>query len=1125
MSPAPSRSPNFSFLEVHDPLLVALGAQAERYFTDDPSTCLLKLRQFSERLAQRTAACVGVYSSPEQSQVDLIRALDARGILTPEVRQVLHDLRRAGNAAAHEARGSHSDALHALKMGRVLAIWFHRTFGKDKKFSPGPFVPPPDPGLETKALSQELERLRGELASAKLSAEAASAKAQEEARARLTAEERARKDAEEREVWEGLTAEAERKLNANLAAVQVAAAAKPPEQLELIATKAIDAGEHLDLDEADTRQLIDQQLRLAGWEADSLGLTYASGARPQKGRNTAIAEWPTTTGPADYVLFVGLEAVAVVEAKRKRKDVLGSIEQAKRYSKGFKADGEVLLAGGAPWGEYKVPFLYATNGRPYLRQLETKSGIHFLDRRLKTNHPRALAQWHSPQGLKELLAQDQGRAEAALKAEPTEYLELRDYQIKAIHAVEAALAKDRRHILLAMATGTGKTRTFIGLVYRLIKSKRFRRVLFLVDRSALGDQAQNAFEHATLENLQTFTKIYNCKGLEDVHPAPETKLHFATIQGMVKRLLYSDDADRPQVDDYDCLVIDECHRGYTLDREMSDSELSYRSQDDYISTYRRVLDHFDAVKIGLTATPALHTTEIFGEPVFQYTYPEAVVDGWLVDHEPPIRINTELATTGILWAADAAVPTLNPRTQQLDLIHMEDELKLEVDSFNTRVVTENFNRVVCHELARQIDPATPGKTLVFCATDQHADMVVKLLKEALDAQYGGVDDDAVVKITGSADRPMEKLRRFKNESQPSIAVTVDLLTTGIDVPAIVNLVFLRRVRSRILYEQMLGRGTRLCEEIGKEVFRIFDAVDLYSALEPFTSMKPVVVNPTFSFTKLVEELTSSTDKDFQQQVLDQILVKLRRKKRAMVGAALEHFEAAAGMPLAACLDFLRHQPLAEAVAWMTGHKLVAQVVDEATGPGPVVYVSDHKDNLRGVERGYGPGRQRPADYLEEFGKFIRENTNRLPALLAVTQRPRELTREQLRSLELELSRAGYTEASLQSAWRDTTNQDIAARVMGFIRQKALGEPLIPYEERVSKAVRTVLSSRAWTQPQRQWLERIASQLKISTVMDREAFDRGQFEAHGGFARIDRVFEGRLQQVLAELAEEVWKQAI
>ena len=160
-----------------------------------------------------------------------------------------------------------------------------------------------------------------------------------------------------------------------------------------------------------------------------------------------------------------------------------------------------------------------------------------------------------------------------------------------------------------------------------------------------------------------------------------------------------------------------------------------------------------------------------------------------------------------------------------------DEISIDVEHFNKRVITENFNRVVCKELAKQIDVPSKEKNLIFCATDPHADLVVKILKEELAARYGEVDDDAVQKITASAHKPMEIIRKYKNEQLPQIAVTVDLLTTGIDVPAITNLVFIRRVSSRILYEQMLGRATRRCDDIGKEIFRIYDAVGIYAALQ------------------------------------------------------------------------------------------------------------------------------------------------------------------------------------------------------------------------------------------------------------------------------------------------------
>src|SRR5205085_12598069 len=121
---------------------------------------------------------------------------------------------------------------------------------------------------------------------------------------------------------------------------------------------------------------------------------------------------------------------------------------------------------------------------------------------------------------------------------------------------------------------------------------------------------------------------------------------------------------------------------------------------------------------------------------------------------------------------------------------------------------ESFNRVVCEYLASEIDPAVPEKTLVFCVNDAHADLVVALLKQAFQDRYGSVEDDAVMKITGAADKPLQLIRRYRNERNPNVAVTVDLLTTGVDVPEICNLVFLRRVNSRILFDQMLGRATR-----------------------------------------------------------------------------------------------------------------------------------------------------------------------------------------------------------------------------------------------------------------------------------------------------------------------------
>ncbi len=163
-----------------------------------------------------------------------------------------------------------------------------------------------------------------------------------------------------------------------------------------------------------------------------------------------------------------------------------------------------------------------------------------------------------------------------------------------------------------------------------------------------------------------------------------------------------------------------------------------------------------------------------------------------------------------------------------------------------------MNKAVIQHLIENdlIDPYLPAKTLVFCVTDKHADLVVEIFKEVCNEYLGGIDDDAIQKITGTSDKPLTKINAYKNDRLPNIAVTVDLLTTGIDVPAICNLVFLRRVNSRILFEQMLGRATRRCDEISKETFNIYDAVDIYKQLENGNSMKPVASQPDITSSKL-----------------------------------------------------------------------------------------------------------------------------------------------------------------------------------------------------------------------------------------------------------------------------------
>ncbi len=1151
-------SANFSYLAHHDPRLVALPTQAEQHFAVDPTITLFKLRQFGEVLAQRAAAKVGLFIGPQDTQQQLVDRLWERNVIAAVQRSLFHDLRRAGNAAVHEGRGDHSEALHQLRMARELGIWFQRSFGNNRKFDPGPFLPPAEPKKAESALHEELELLRKDVESRKKDLEAARVAreeaeklAQAELAERLTAQELVAKAKDDAAIWEALAKDeigayrdvakaeaaksvelvaANRKLQAELVALQAAAQAMPKQQIEASIAKAAEASDRTELDEAATRRIIDQQLREAGWTVDSVRLTFERGVRPTRGKNLAIAEWPTFSkgreGRADYVLFAGLQVLAVVEAKRKHKDVMNVLPQAKRYSAGYTPSGDEAPPEGGPWGDLKVPFLFATNGRPYLRQLKTKSGIWFLDARRAHNHPVALEGWYTPEGLVDLLKQDVDEAHDKLRTEPMPYIE-REFQKNAILAVERGLEEGKRELLVAMATGTGKTRTCIGLCYRLLKTRRFRRVLFLVDRTALGKQTADAMKDLRLENLQTFTDIFEVKEIGDLKPERETKFHIATVQALVKRVLgphvEGREPDIPPVDQYDCVVVDECHRGYLLDRELSDREFTFRDEDDYISKYRRVLDHFDAVKVGLTATPALHTKEIFGSPVYSYSYREAVVDGFLVDHEPPIRIVTKLGRDGIHYDAHDEVLMLDRSTQTVAKETLPDEIQFDVESFNRRVITEPFNRAVLRELVNHIDPEQDEKTLIFCATDEHADMVVLLLKEVLREKYGAVDDDVVAKITGQTDRPLEAIRRYRNERAPNIVVTVDLLTTGVDVPRIANLVFLRRVRSRILYEQMIGRATRLCPDIGKERFRIFDAVDLYSALKDVTDMKPVVVNPLVSFEQFVKEILEGHEEEYRRTSLDELMAKLQRKKRVIQGDAAELLVTAAGHDVKSLTAFLKTATLGEATAYFKSHPALAGFLDRVVGAPYKMIVSEKHDELHEVTRGYGKhGSRPPADYLEAFRSFVANNLNKLPALVVITQRPRDLTRDDLRKLKLALDSEGFNEKAIQSAWREQKDEDIAATVVGYIRKLAIGSPLVPYAQRVDRAVQSLRKAHKLTDMQTKWLERIAKQVRHETVVDRESLEMGQFKADGGFNRLNKVFDGQLESLLGELAEEVWK---
>ncbi|MBO4785287.1 MAG: type I restriction-modification system endonuclease, partial [Lachnospiraceae bacterium] len=643
--------------------------------------------------------------------------------------------------------------------------------------------------------------------------------------------------------------------------------------------------------EAQTRCLIDEQLQKAGWEVDSRNLRYSKGTRPVKGRNLVISEWPTNSafaskGFADYAFFVEEKLIAIMEAKKYTEDVAATIDvQVKDYATHLREDTAKYIINS--WENSQVPFLFASNGRPYIEQLRTKSGIWFLDARSSANQPYPIRNWFSPNDLLEKLDQNIDLANVTLYTSDDSFmkdstgLNLRDYQIKAISKATDAIIAGKKTALLAMATGTGKTRTVLGLIYKMLESKRFRRILFLVDRVSLGEQAMDTFKDVKLKDLMTLNQIYEIKEIDDNDINLETKVSISTVQGLLKRTILSDKPDlMPGA--FDLIIVDEAHRGYILDREMTQEELLYSDQQDYMSKYKQVIEYFDAVKIALTATPALHTTQIFGEPIYTYSYREAVIDGWLVDHNPPYIINTDFIENNVKFKKGESIAEYDPNTNELiNGSVLEDELDFDVSDFNRKIVLPDHTRKVLEEISKHINPESDEKTLIFAVNDNHADCIVDTLRDIY-KEYG-ISNDAIMKITGKTasgnkKKILQVIKQFKNNQYPNIAVTVDLLTTGVDVPKICNLVFMRKINSRILFEQMLGRATRLCPEIGKTHFDIFDAVRVYEDLDATSGMKSVTVNKNMA--ELLEELFRPSGES-KQPIKDRIIAKLQRKYNSL----------------------------------------------------------------------------------------------------------------------------------------------------------------------------------------------------------------------------------------------------
>lgn len=1080
---------NFTFLQSEYPKLASLGFLAEKNLYDDPSTSLTKLRILSEKTLSYIADFENITEFRYGTrQFDKLKQFEQDLVVPKEIIDIFHEIRKSGNTSSHDGEGTTAEARYSLRQAFHLCQWFYELYENQEIFVEFKIPTPESLNFYNHDLATELEETKAELEAFKL-----------KIKNLQNASEKEKQD---------------RKTRSN-------SIARKTEETE-----------------AETRDRIDRQLRDAGWECDTQTINFKKNkSLPQKNKNIAIAEWKCGNKWADYALFIGNKLVGIVEAKRHIKNVMADLGQAKEYSQLIVETEGVEFPNHYNAENYKIPFVFATNGRKFLEQYKETSGIWFWDARKQYNREKPITEWFLPRDLQEKLAFDETIGNENLQNVSNDFLtdknglNLYPYQQEAVDAIEKHIIDHPtiNRALLAMATGTGKTRTIIGAAYRLIASGRFKRILFLVDRNMLGNQAIDSFNELKIEGLQTFSQIYDLQGLEVSKPELDTKIHFATVQSMVHRILHSED-EKPSIGAYDCIIVDEAHRGYTLDRDMDDEELIVQDQIDFQSKYRLVLDYFDAYRIGLTATPATHTEEIFGKPIYYYSYRRAVVEGFLIDFEPPYVFQTHLTENGIIWNKGDEVKVYDPECNEIKSTgNTDDEIKVEIQGFNRRVITENFNRTVLQELISNpeyaIHPDDPKKTLIFAATDVHADMIVRILKEEFEEMGEEVDEKAIVKITGSVKDRENLLKRYQNEQYPSIVVTVDLLTTGIDVRSICNLVFLRRVNSRILYDQMMGRATRKCDEIGKEIFRVFDCVGVTEIMGKEEVMKPVSPAVSKTFVDLALELSLIKD-DYQKSIkIDRILAKLRRKTRSFDETQLEYFKYLTND--ASVDDFINQLKSTEPENiddFFDKHAEVWEFLDrEKNNSNYAMLFSEHEDLLKEATRAYEKN-LKPKDYIESFNDLVKNKLNELAAIKIVCNNPASLTRKDLKEIKLILDENGFTDNRLNTAHKELTNQNIAADIIAHIRTAALGSSLISHEVRINRAVDTLLQNHSWNPIQIKWLENFRKQLLQESIIGIEDLNKPPFSNDGGLKRLEKIFKNQTQEILNELNQYLYKEA-
>lgn len=903
--------------------------------------------------------------------------------------------------------------------------------------------------------------------------------------------------------------------------------------------------------EQEARIVIDEKLKMSGWQVQNVNqLNLLAGL------GVAVREFPTSTGPVDYVLFINGEPVGVIEAKKSSagENITVVEEQSSRYANStFKWINR----------DHSIRFAYEA----------TDKLVKFTDYKDIKYRSRKVFSFHRPEYLESLLQASDTIRNNMKHFPPLDPVGFRDCQINAINNMDVSFADNRPRALVQMATGAGKTFTAITEAYRLLKYGKMNRILFLVDTKSLGEQAEREFlAYTPSDDTRSFSQLYGVRRLKSSYIPNDVQICISTIQRMYS-ILKEEDLDESTEEEsfneyvtadskapkevvynekyppefFDCIIIDECHRSI-------------------YNVWQQVLTYFDAFLVGLTATPDKRTFAFFNENVVsEYRREQAIIDGVNVG-EDIFLIETEVSQKGghILKRVIEYRDRLSreKRWEQMDEDLDYDKNKLDKDVVNPsqiRTVIKTFKENLFTSLFPRRKEVP--KTLIFAKTDSHADDIINIVREEF-----GEGNEFCKKITYSVENAEDTLSSFRNDYYPRIAVTVDMIATGTDVKPLECLIFMRDVRSKNYFEQMVGRGTRtICVDDlqkvtpsateNKDHFVIVDAVGVTKSKKsetrslerkPTVSMKELMMNVALGdksedtltslanrISRLDKQMTDKEHKEFKKNV--------GTSARDLANNLLNAFDEDVIAEKAKSLimsDVPTQQDL---------EKAQKELLNEATKP---FYNPDNRNFIENIRRshdqvidtvnldsvvyaGFDSQREENADkVITTFREFIEENKDEIIALRIIyneNYKDRPMVIEQLKSLYEKLKKKNITVERLWDCYyikftnkvkRGTVAQ--LTDLISIIRfEIGATDELTSFADRVNAnfkewTFRKNAGYSQFTEEQMEWLRLIKDHIISSLSILDEELDYTPFDHKGGLLGFYEAFGDNYKNILNEM---------